>query len=296
MPQPTKIVLACDESGAKGYADREEAFPGEVGVIAGILVPDSIYGTVAPRFQAIWHQFQSPTGKLHITDLDGAAQGQLREEIYRAVREENLPCFWYAIHVAGLHQAHANQQKIEKNTRERQRERRAGEEPRVKMGSPRSSPMLMHTELFSGLYGNLVAFLEERQRKEVEIEIRTDRVDSPIVEEFEAIAKDLLSNNPLESKVKGFDTVTEKLVEGSIKVEAMYPPEMAVNVVVRSLAINASTATDGLVLAADVLANSLNYHFKNRTAAALYGPLNSPGAVVGHPLEKSLDAFSVDFH
>ena len=156
--------------------------------------------------------------------------------------------------------------------------------------------MLMHTELFSGLYGNLVAFLEERQRKEVEIEIRTDRVDSPIVEEFEAIAKDLLSNNPLESKVKGFDTVTEKLVEGSIKVEAMYPPEMAVNVVVRSLAINASTATDGLVLAADVLANSLNYHFKNRTAAALYGPLNSPGAVVGHPLEKSLDAFSVDFH
>lgn len=34
----TKIVLACDESGAKGFADRDESYPGEVGVFAGILV------------------------------------------------------------------------------------------------------------------------------------------------------------------------------------------------------------------------------------------------------------------
>ena len=34
----TKIVFACDESGAKGYADQTESFPGEVGVFAGILV------------------------------------------------------------------------------------------------------------------------------------------------------------------------------------------------------------------------------------------------------------------
>jgi hypothetical protein len=49
--------------------------------------------------------------------------------------------------------------------------------------------------------------------------------------------------------------------------------------------------SDGLVLAADVLANSLNYLFKHRDADALYGPLNCVDAVAGHPLAAHLDAF-----
>jgi len=49
--------------------------------------------------------------------------------------------------------------------------------------------------------------------------------------------------------------------------------------------------SDGLVLAADVLANSLNYLFKHRDADALYGPLNCMDAVAGHPIAAHLDAF-----
>jgi hypothetical protein len=30
----TKVFFYCDESGAKGYADKNEIFPGEVGVFA----------------------------------------------------------------------------------------------------------------------------------------------------------------------------------------------------------------------------------------------------------------------
>jgi hypothetical protein len=33
------MVLACDESGAKGKADRDESYSAEVGVFAGTLVP-----------------------------------------------------------------------------------------------------------------------------------------------------------------------------------------------------------------------------------------------------------------
>ena len=32
------VYLICDESGAKGYSDVSEAYPGETGVFAGYLV------------------------------------------------------------------------------------------------------------------------------------------------------------------------------------------------------------------------------------------------------------------
>lgn len=41
-----KFILACDESGAKGYADQDEQFPGQIGVFAGLLVPDQILAQV----------------------------------------------------------------------------------------------------------------------------------------------------------------------------------------------------------------------------------------------------------
>lgn len=44
-----------------------------------------------------------------------------------------------------------------------------------------------------------------------------------------------------------------------------------------------------LVLAADVLANSLNYHFRNRPAGEKFGPLNIKDAVVTHPIARLLN-------
>ena len=49
---------------------------------------------------------------------------------------------------------------------------------------------------------------------------------------------------------------------------------------------------DGFVLAADVLANSLNHLFKNRKDEDRYSALNTPEAVSTHPLAKHLDAFN----
>jgi hypothetical protein len=48
-----RMVLACDESGAKGYADRDEAFPGEVGVFAGILMPEEVSREKMPDFHGL---------------------------------------------------------------------------------------------------------------------------------------------------------------------------------------------------------------------------------------------------
>ena len=64
-----KVFLYCDESGAKGYADNDETELGEVGVFAGILVPEEILATVKPAFDQIAKRYKPAEGKLHIADL-----------------------------------------------------------------------------------------------------------------------------------------------------------------------------------------------------------------------------------
>lgn len=286
MTEPTRIILACDESGAKGYADQPEQYPGEVGVFAGFLIPEDKLDEKLPPFQALIPKYTPPGGKLHIADLTPEQQEALRQDVYEVIRNSGLPCFWYAIHVAGFHNWH----KIEETLK--QDARAATDNSTVKRGSARPDPSSLHTALFTGLYGHLIAFLEERGKVDVEIEVRSDQIDPPIIEEFEKAALRLLSTAPNVTPATGFDTATKKVLHGRVSIQAHYPPELAIKMAVRSLCLNPIPAGDGLVLAADVLANSLNYLFKHRPADELFRPLNTPAAVATHPLAKHLDAFN----
>lgn len=287
----TKVFLYCDESGAKGYANQDEAYPGEVGVFAGIMSPEVNIATVKGTFDEIAARYMPASGKLHIADLSMEQQADIRNELFSEIRCSRLPCFWYAIHVAGLHAYHSAQSAWLKKSAEECRLARGGKDPRIKRGSPREEPASMHVELFSGLYAHLVAFLIERGQEDVHIEIQTDQVDTPIMNRFEEVASDLLNNDPQVSKASGFDTVEKKVVHGSVTSTVQWPPDFDFSPVVSSLAIGTASRSDGLVLAADVLANSLNYHFKNRTTDTLYAPLNCRESIADHPLEEHLDAF-----
>jgi len=288
----TKVIFACDESGAKGYADKGETYPGEVGVFAGFLILDECVGDSLPKFMEIYNRYKPPKGKHHITDLDNHLKESLRQEVYQTIRDFTLPCFWYAIHVEGLHAYHISTAVIVQKANEILQEVNSEKVSHIKCGSPRTNPASMHIELFCGLYGHLIAFLEERERKEVDIEIRIDQIDNPIVEDFEAIAKKLLSQDPVVHKTTGWNTVTETKVDGEIKVELKLPQHMHIETVIRSLSIKPVGEEDGFVLAADVLANSLNHLFKNRQDVDRYSDLNTPEAVATHPLAKYLDTFN----
>lgn len=206
----TKVFLYCDESGAKGYANQDEAYAGEVGVFAGIMVPEECLATVKTTFDQIAAHYAPTSGKLHIADLSPEQQGAMRNELFAAIKTTKLPCFWYAIHVAGLHAHHQRQANLLKQHGEALRAARGGAEPRIKRGSPREEPASMHVELFSGLYSHLVAFLLERGQQGVDIEIRTDQVDTPLVKSFTEVAEDLLDNDPSIATATGYDTVEKK--------------------------------------------------------------------------------------
>lgn len=238
-------------------------------------------------FNLLADKYRPSNGKLHIADVAHEERENLRNDAYRAIRESGLPCFWYAIHVAGLHNFYLTRESARKEAKEAA----VGANGRIRGRSPRSSPPSMHVELFLGLYGHLIAFLNERNRRSVYIEIRMDQIDSPIVKKFEAVAKRLLNMQPRVSESAAFDTVTKTVLKRRISIETDLPPELEIEVSVQGLTMNPVRKADGLVLAADVLANSLNYHFINRSRNEPCRPLNTAEAIAEHPLAGSLAAF-----
>ena len=287
-----RVFLYCDESGAKGYADNDEAKPGEVGVFAGILVPEEILATVKPAFDQIAKRYKPAEGKLHIADLPLEQKAGLRNEIFAAIQDANLPCFWYAVHVAGLHAGHRAEAKALQQAKDAFDKARAGEEPRFKGGSPRENAESLHVLLFNGLYSRFVAFLLDRGQREVDLQVRTDRVDKPLVQAFTHVAEVLLASDPSVTEIRLFDTVKKKPDSLLLMFNVDDPSGYDVSSVVKTLSIETVPDSDGLVLAADVLANSLNYLFMHRAADQLYGPLNCMEAVENHPLAPNLQLFN----
>lgn len=163
--------------------------------------------------------------------------------------------------------------------------------PRIKVGSPREKPESLHATLFTGLYAHIVAFIEERNPGPADIVVRTDNVDAPIAKLFRQKAEDLLCSGGRTSTSTGFDTVTNTVVSQQIRFEANIPPELQVTTTVHTLSITPVGDEDPIVVAADVLANSLCHHFHNRPAEQLYSDLNRPSAVVTHPLLNALASF-----
>ena len=289
MVTTTHVIFACDESGAKGSAKRQETYSGEIGVFAGILVPQEIDADARSEFQTIYDQYKPPSGKLHIAILPPDRQESLRQDVYAAIQKLKLPCFWYALHVEGLNNWHLiEKERLEDSKRSMLKVR---PEPRIKLNNPRINVPSMHEQLFEGLYERLIAFLEERKQKLVSIEVRMDQVDSPIVKNFEAVAKRLLSDDRHLRPVKGWDTKTTQPVHGSIQSDVIYPSTISIEATVSRLIINPIRDEDGYVLAADVLANSLNHLFRCREQSELYNALNEPTAIEDHPIATHFDTF-----
>lgn len=283
----TKVILFCDESGAKGYADQDEASDGEVGVFAGIMLPENLIPTVSADFQAIYDRYKPTSGKFHVADLDRNARQALREEIFNAITVHQLPCFWYAVHVAGFHDYHRQLRDSKEQSYLEQQSRN----PDIRLGSFRALNPSLHVALFQGLYSLVVAYLAEREQKRVEIDIRSDNIDAPLLKEFEDAAVELLSDQPTVHRNTAFHAVKKQVLERQIIIQAILPDELELEIVVERLVIDTDHADDPLVLAADVLANSLNHHFLNRPSSEKYEALNHREAILGHPLHRSLDTY-----
>jgi hypothetical protein len=204
--------------------------------------------------------------------------------MFDLLQRHNLPCFYEAIHVAGFHRAHVEHQDLHK----RSLMATAGSQFKVSRNPP--APESLHVALFQGLYGRIVAFCLERQRVTLRVEVRTDRVDSPIVKRFEEIAAGLLNYEARIEKITAYDMVERKVIEKRL-VHGVAAEASRLPIIVEQLDLEVTDNNDGLVLAADVLANSLAHLFHTRSQCELFRPLNSVEAILDHPLRENLATF-----
>jgi len=280
---PQFVILACDESGSKGYADRDEQTIAEVGVFAGILVPGELLKSAQSQFDAIAQEYQTSPGKVHITDVTPEQQGKLRKEMFDLIESLQLPCFFEAIHVAGFHAYYKRVRSMNERAKERRRSR-------IKLSGSGPKPDSLHEALFFGLYSKLLAFCMERDKAVLHVEVRTDQVDAPIFKNFQAAAKSLLDYGAKIQTVTGYDPVTQEVVRGTLTTAATHSAHQ-LPVTLTQLDFKRINTLDGIVLAADVLANSLAYHFRKRGSRERHRCLNRPESVEGHRMSKSIDAF-----
>jgi hypothetical protein len=248
------------------------------------MVPGELLPRAQSDFDAIADRYQANSGKVHITDLIPAQQEQLRQEMFALITRLHLPCFFEAIHVAGFHQFYRRYERLINQAREQRRSP-------IKLSLHGPMPDSLHVALFFGLYSKLLAFCLERDKQELDVEIRTDQVDAPIFKEFQASAKRLLDYGATIKQVTGYDPNTGEVVKGTVETKE-FPPEHRLPITIHQLDFNRIKRLDGLVLASDVLANSLAYLHRTRPANERYRRLNHPDAVQDHPLAASLDAFN----
>ena len=80
-----KLYFICDESGAKGYADKTEKYPGEVGVFAGYFLTEQNIEYICDDLDDIITEFKNKYPsliKFHVTDLEPKDQEAIRARVF----------------------------------------------------------------------------------------------------------------------------------------------------------------------------------------------------------------------
>lgn len=270
-----KFYFIIDESGAKGYADNQEQYLGELGLIAGYVIPEEYITEVKEELAQIRDKYAS-NNKLHITELSPEQQQNLRNDIFNYFMAKNIYIMYEAIHVQGFF----NNQKSLFNLINQAKETT---NPNISF-SKNETLELLHKQLFQGLVGKAIGMCYDIVGKYFHLDIISDNIDKSIQKEFAKAIDELISFGEKKTKnTTAYDKKKKTVLRGSISSEI----ENAKNIFddYSNITYSISCEDSELTLASDVLANSLYYHFKQRSRMEKGTHLNTVKAVEGFILK-----------
>ena len=270
-----KVFLICDESGAKGYANLSEKYPGEAGVFAGYFVQDNNFGNIDQQLRLLSGKY-FVNDKCHLRGLPNNKMEELRTDIFEFIRNNKITCIYEAIHVEGFKEEYLRIIQLKNKAKE-------AKKSNIKI-SNNLSPVLLHEELFQGLFSKSIAYFIDNFDKDKDIlEILVDSVDFPILKKFKKKANEVTDFSPRTKKVTGWDTKDKKRVQGGIKTNTKFPDSYRIRDF-EEIQYDINISPDYLTLAADIIANSINYIFKNRASDDIGKPLNNRSSLKDHEL------------
>ena len=245
-----EIYLICDESGSKGFSDKDEMFEGEFGVFAGYFLNEKNFQQMLAIFESIYCKYPVKNGKLHITDLDKTLQEQLRADIFEIFIKNKIPCVYEAISVKGYKGAADRIADIKNESIKALNKNYSF--------SKNPHKDRLHSELFQAIFGKSIAYLLDFFANSKRIIVITDNIDAPLKKEFENKAIELIKPFLSGTEIKAFDKnkkrpVSKEMKFGSTELE---------NDDISNIGFEINVEDNSLTLIADILANSIHYYFK----------------------------------
>lgn len=266
------VHFICDESEAKGYADKDEKYPYEIGVVAGYFLPSDSLDEVNNDLETLTDKYKID-GKLHITDLEPSQQESIRNDIFDYFIKRNIICAYEVIYSGGFHDNYKRLEEIKgKFPRSKQSNISVNTKPKKEM---------LHVQLLTGAFAKAVSFCLDNLGDKFHLEIITDRVDKKIVDMFRKEADRFIKRWPSERIVKGYDREKGQKVCSKITTNVdsgNYLLDLS------KVEYSVVVSNSPLTVAADILANSINYYFKSKNIDENGVLPNSPEAIPDHPL------------
>jgi hypothetical protein len=274
-----EVIFVCDESGAKGFADKSEQTAREIGLVAGVIVPRAAEAAVRGKMATIAANCPpSADGKLHITGLGEADSETLRKAVFQLIKDHGLSCVYSATATEGFHSSFEQFKTAEAVSA-------AAKPAHIVDRSPKLKPGRLHAELFQGAFGVVIAWCEDQygEKAETTVHVRTDPVEEAILREFRTMAGELTSASLDQTEqLEFYDKAAKKplsaMVEVKFKGGEAYGPATHIKFTVQ---VDNDAA---FTLLGDVVANSLFDHIKKKFAAGEIDDLHGPDAVNEHDL------------
>lgn len=274
------IHLIIDESQAKGYSNIQESTLGEIGVMAGYLIPDQHFLNACIEIEAISSKYFAG-GKLHITDLLAEDQEKVRSEIYGYLDKKRSVVLYEAIYVQGFYQRAVDMKKILEFSKNSQRSK-------INI-SNNEKRELLHAHLFAGIFSKAIAFGLENIGDKFHLNIITDRTDDAVLNKFREKADELLnSDNVYEAIVVGHNPETGEKLKKKIITASNFRDSLDLSKITYELKWEDTSIT----FFADVISNSLAYYLNRSVSENLGGKLVELEAINLCPLSHLIYGYS----
>ena len=218
-------------------------------------------------------------GKLHITDLDGAQQAALRQDIFAYLSRRCVAWTYNAAYVEGLKRSVDEFNDVLKDI-ERQRT------SNLKY-SNRPAKESLHAKLFTGAVQKAITFGLDHGHTQFQLQIITDPIDTPVITMFKEELDDFLSlSEERELEAKAFDPATREVKRQAFTLPIEACGEWVLDL--SGISYDIAIETSSLTVAADVLSNSVRYYLKQLQADHPSADLNGVDAMTAHPLQAHL--------
>lgn len=119
-----------------------------------------------------------------------------------------------------------------------------------------------------------------------------DNLDKPLLKTFNQCAQELLGGTSSTTKVTGFDPKTNSVVRGELRIEAHVSANWQIDSSPTNITLDASGTHQELSIFPDILANWLNFLFKERNESNLGISLSRQATLDGFPLQNNIYGFS----